>query len=91
MYIVWNESKNELLKATRGVSFEEVAQILEDKQEIALIKSPVRVGQEYYIVRLHNYIHVVPAVINADGEITLKTIFPSRKYEKIYGGNNDEV
>jgi len=33
-----------------------------------------------------NYTHVVPFVIDENSNIILKTIYPSRKFHKIYGG-----
>jgi uncharacterized DUF497 family protein len=90
MEIIWDEDKNDMLKRQRKISFEEVVEIILNKQEIDLIENPVRDGQAYYIVRLNNYIHVVPAVINKNDQIVLKTIFPSRKFHKIYGGKKNE-
>jgi uncharacterized DUF497 family protein len=87
--IVWDEKKNTLLKETRGVSFEEVDAILKRHGEIAQMDNPAREGQVYFIVNLHDYVHVVPAVISDDGIIALKTIFPSRKYNKLFGGKHD--
>jgi uncharacterized DUF497 family protein len=89
MDIVWDEDKNRLLKQTRNVSFEEVANILRNHSEVTIIGNPVHKGQVYIIVKLHEYIHVVPAVISDSGEVALKTIFRSRKYNKIYGGTNN--
>jgi uncharacterized DUF497 family protein len=88
--IIWDEDKNDILKRQRKISFEEVVEILFNKQELALIENPVRDGQAYYIVNLNNYTHVVPAVINEKNQIVLKTIFPSRKFQKIYGGKKNE-
>ncbi|GBR75001.1 toxin BrnT [Candidatus Termititenax aidoneus] len=87
MEIIWDENKNKLLKKTRGISFEEVEKILLAGQELDFIENPAHEGQAYYVVNLNDYIHIVPALINEAGQIVLKTIFPSRKYKKIYGGN----
>ena len=87
MEIVWDKEKNKLLKKTRGVCFEDVEKILFAQQEIDFIENLTHKGQAYYVVELNNYIHLVPALINESGQIVLKTIFPSRKYNKIYGGS----
>jgi uncharacterized DUF497 family protein len=84
--IIWDELKNQRLIVERGVSFEEVAEILLNKKYIDIIENPAYPNQSYFIVKLHNYIHVVPFVIDEDKRIILKTIFPSRKFNKIYGG-----
>jgi uncharacterized DUF497 family protein len=87
--IIWDEAKNELLKKERKVSFEEARDIIDQYQELAIIDNPVRQGQLYYIVKLNNYTHVVPALIDENEKLVLKTIFPSRKFDKIYGGKKD--
>ena len=87
MEIIWDEEKNKLLKKTRGVCFEDVEKVLFAQQEIDFIENPTHEGQAYYVVELNNYIHLVPALINEQGQIVLKTIFPSRKYNKICGGS----
>ncbi|MDR2431538.1 MAG: hypothetical protein LBD99_04720 [Candidatus Margulisbacteria bacterium] len=84
--IIWDETKNSLLKKERNVCFEEAHDILLRGEEKALIENPARKGRAYCIVKLNNYINVVPALINKKGQIVLKTIFPSRKYHKLYGG-----
>jgi hypothetical protein len=61
-----------------------VQEIILEHREIDVIESPVRAGQEYYIVLLHDYIHLVPVIEERVDRLILKTIFPSRKYDKIY-------
>jgi uncharacterized DUF497 family protein len=84
--IIWDELKNQRLIVERGVSFEEVAEILLNKEHVDIIENPAHPNQNYFIVKLNNYIHVVPFVLDEDKRIILKTIFPSRKFNKIYGG-----
>jgi hypothetical protein len=88
--IVWDEAKNSLLKRTRKVSFELAARVIRNHEEIDILENPARKGQIYYIMRLNDYTHIVPALINDEEQIVLKTIFPSRKYHKLYGGKNGE-
>jgi uncharacterized DUF497 family protein len=90
MEILWDNEKNDMLKMERKVSFEDVVEIILNKQEIDLIENPARDGQAYYIVEINNYIHVVPALINEKNQIVLKTIFPSRRFHKIYRGKKNE-
>ncbi len=54
MDILWDEAKKRKLKKTRGLSFEEVAQLILEKK---------------YLV--------------------LKTVFPSRRFHKIYAGRKE--
>jgi uncharacterized DUF497 family protein len=85
MKILWDEEKNYKLKSERGVGFEDVASRILHGEIIDIMKNPTRGGQYYFIINLNQYIHVVPFMTGED-EIILKTIYPSRKYHKKYGG-----
>lgn len=91
--ISWNEGKNELLKKTRGVSFEEVRKILKLKHILADIPHHNQVQyphQRIFILKLHGYVYAVPYV-KTKGGIFLKTIYPNRKLNTKYrGGQNDK-
>jgi len=86
MNIVWDEDKSKRLEAERGISLEEVATMILDKEYVDILQHPTRPGQKLFVVPIKGYIHVVPFVIDADGNIVLKTAFPSRKFHKRYGG-----
>ena len=79
----WSLEKNEILKATRGISFEEIAFRIEAGQIIGIEENPGRSNQKIYILPIENQVFIVPFVEN-DTEIFLKTAFPSRKYTKRY-------
>ena len=84
--IIWDEQKNQKLIRERNVSFEEVADKILWGEYIAILKHPARENQQLFVIALHGYIHVVPSVIDEKDNIVLKTVFPSRKLHKIYGG-----
>jgi hypothetical protein len=54
------------------------------------LRNPSRKGQRIFIITYQDYTYVVPFVVDANKNIILKTVFPSRKYHKTYGGKNDE-
>lgn len=84
--IRWDHEKNEKLKSERGVTFEEVVYHIELGDVIDITKHPNQgkyPGQQIYVIRMHDYIHLVP-FIETDDEVFLKTIIPSRKAEKEY-------
>ena len=83
-YLNWDSEKNEILKHLRGISFEEIAYLIESDQILGIEENPIRSNQKIYILEIENYAVVVPFVEN-DDEIFLKTAFPSRKYAKRYG------
>ena len=82
-YINWNSEKNEILKRERGISFEEIAFLIESGHIIGIEKNPGHSNQKIYVLEIENYAFIVPFVEN-DKEIFLKTAFPSRKYTKRY-------
>lgn len=87
MDITWDEKKNEWLKSTRSVSFEQIAGILLDKQYLDIVENPIRPDQQYFVMAIRSYTWLVPFVIDADDRIVLKPAFPSRKYHRLYGEN----
>lgn len=77
--IRWNHLKSERLKRTRGVSFEEIIAA----ELIAIKRHPKREGQDIMLFKHKGYIWIVPYVEEKD-RIFLKTLYPTRKYTKIY-------
>lgn len=77
--IRWNLLKSERLKKTRGASFEELIQ----SKLVAVKRHPKRIHQDIMLFEYQGYIWVVPFVITGD-EVFLKTLYPSRKYTKLY-------
>lgn len=82
----WDSQKNEQLLRTRGVSFQDVLEFLDKENDIKIMDHPSMKysHQKIIIVKLNWYIHVVPCVFEGENHIFLKTIFPDRRYHKIY-------
>ena len=83
-YLNWNLAKNEQLKNERGISFEEIAHLIESNQILGIEENSGRPNQRLYILEIDQYAIVVPYV-ETENEIFLKTAFPSRKFTKKYG------
>jgi len=49
-YLNWNSEKNELLKRERGISFEEIAYLIESGQVIGIEENPGRPNQKIYVL-----------------------------------------
>ena len=86
--IVWDIAKAKALhdNATRGnVGFEECVVAIEDGRVLADIANPnpQYPHQRMLVLRINDYAYVVPYV-ETDGEIFLKTVFPSRKHTALY-------
>jgi uncharacterized DUF497 family protein len=86
MQIVWDSDKNRKLLAERKISFEAFASLILEKKYHAILKNPSRKEQKIFIIPYQDYTYVIPFIIDNNKNIVLKTIFPSRKYHKIYGG-----
>ena len=76
--IKWDQEKNLKLQELRGVSFEEIAALIE-ADAFYLMAHPVRENQQIAVVMLDGYPWDVPFVIEKDGSIFLKTAFPNRR------------
>jgi hypothetical protein len=75
----WSALKNEELKLTRGVSFEEII----EADVLAGRNHPSRENQRLLLFDFMDYVWVVPLVIRGD-EIFLKTAYRSRKFTKMW-------
>jgi len=92
--INFNEEKNQLLKATRGIGFDEIIEAIGEEGLLADIAHPSksRPNQRLYVVKIKKYVYAVPYVINVQkNEIFLKTAYASRTLTKKYvkGDSNE--
>lgn len=85
--IKFSLEKNLLLKESREACFDDVLDALENKKLVANIPNfnSSYKNQFLLLVDIKNYIYVIPYVLNVDKkEIFFKTVYPSRKFTKIY-------
>jgi len=85
MEIIWDSKKNDWLIINRNISFEEISEIILNKEYKDIIENPSRSNQNCFVIEVNSYIWIVPFIIDEYKNIILKTAFPSRKYNKIYG------
>ena len=88
--ISWNVEKNALLKAQRGVSFEDVVFHIMAGDILDTFDHPNQErysGQQIHVVAIEDFVYLVPFVESQD-EVFLKTIIPSRKATKNYRGGD---
>lgn len=89
--IAWNPEKNELLKAQRGITFEDVVFHIQAGDILDTFDHPNQErypGQQIHAIAVEGYIYLVPFV-ESDEEVFLKTIIPSRKATKQYRGSDE--
>lgn len=83
----YSSEKNAELIRERNISFEEVLSAIANDQILDIIEHPNKEkyrNQKVYILRIKEYIYLVPFVKDLEGNIFLKTIIPSRKAKKKY-------
>ena len=59
-YLNWNSEKNEILKRERGISFEEIAYLIESDQIVGIKENPGYPNQKMYVLEIDNYAIIVP-------------------------------
>lgn len=82
----WGAEKNELLKLSRGVSFESIVVAVESEGLLDIVEHPNQAkypNQRVLVVSFEGYVYLVPFVDEAD-HFFLKTVIPSRKATRDY-------
>jgi len=82
---------NALLKAERGVSFEDVVFHIMAGDVLNTVDHPNQErypGQQIHVIAIEECVYLVPFV-ETDEEVLLKTIIPSRKATKSYLGEGE--
>lgn len=82
----WSEKKNERLKQSRGISFEDVVLAIESDGLLDVLAHPNPrryPNQKVLVVAVMEYVYLVPHVEEPD-HVFLKTIIPSRKATRDY-------
>jgi uncharacterized DUF497 family protein len=90
MKVIWDAEKNNKLIRERAVSFETFENLILSKKYLDILENQSRKGQYIFVIPYLDYTYVVPFVIDQDENIVLKTIFPSRKFHKLYGGKDEK-
>ena len=78
---LWDPTKNRRLIEARGVSFEEVATLIESGLLVDVFEhpNPERAHQRIAVIEIGEYAYLVPFVETEGGDFFLKTIIPSRQ------------
>lgn len=86
MNIIWDKEKNDWLLVNRNISLEEISEKIINKEYLDIIENPAKENQQCFVIKIKEYIWIIPFIIDRESNIVLKTAFPSRKYNKRYGG-----
>ena len=82
----WNAEKNELLKLSRGVSFESIVVAVQADGLLDIVEHPNKAkypNQQVLVVSFDGYVYLAPFIEEADS-FFLKTVIPSRKATRDY-------
>ena len=82
----WNAEKNELLKLSRGVSFESIVVAVQADNLLDIVEHPNKAkypNQQVLVVSFDGYVYLAPFIEEADC-FFLKTAIPSRKATRDY-------
>ena len=85
-YFDWDEDKNEYLKQSRNISFEEIILSIGNEKLLDVLEHPNKEkypDQKIFIVEVRDYAYIVPFVED-EKKYFLKTIYPSREATKEY-------
>jgi len=85
-YFDWNEDKNDLLKETRNISFEEIVLSISNEKLLEVVNHSNKEkypNQKMFVVEIRDYAYIVPFVEDEE-KYFLKTIYPSREATKKY-------
>ncbi len=90
MKVIWDDQKAEKLLRERNISVEAIADLLMKNEFLEILENPKHPDQMMFIVSYKNYTHAVPFIIDSEGRVVLKTVYPSRKHHKHFGGKSHE-
>ena len=85
-YFDWNDNKNNTLRRTRDISFEEVVLSISNNKLLDVVEHPNKQkypDQRMFIIEVRDYAYIVPFVEDEE-KYFLKTIYPSRGATKKY-------
>lgn len=89
----FSQKKNEEIFLERGVTFYDVIEAIAEKGILLNFDNPNKEkypNQKILIVDVNNYAFCVPYIIQEGDTWFLKTIYPSRKFKHLIGGNSDD-
>ncbi len=90
MKVIWDNQKAEKLLRERDISVEAIADMLMRNEFLEILENPRHPDQMMFIISYKEYTHAVPFIIDAEDRVVLKTVYPSRKHHKHFGGKSHE-
>ena len=88
--VIWDNEKYLKLSIERNIRLDEIEKIILKKEYIEIIKNKNYPNQFTFIILYNNYIHAVPFLMDSNKNIIIKTVFPSRKLNKLYANKKNK-
>ena len=92
MEFIYNENKNQILFETRGITFEQVIEIIAEDGVLLDFKHPNVEGypnQRIMVIAIDKYPHCIPYAMDND-KFVLKTVFKDRRFKYLMEKKNEE-
>tara|TARA_R110000868_G_scaffold383186_1_gene649978 strand:+ start:253 stop:531 length:279 start_codon:yes stop_codon:yes gene_type:complete len=85
---IYDDQKNLRLKEERGVCFDDVITAIHNGRVLEIIPHHNKKeypNQKILVLEINDYVYLAP-YLEEDDLLVLKTVFPSRKFTKLYLG-----
>lgn len=92
MEFIYDEKKNQILFKTRGITFEQVIEVISEKGVLLDFEHPNKKdysNQRLMVIDVNDYPHCIPYVMDGN-KYVLKTIFKDRRFKYLLEANNEE-
>ena len=92
MDFTYDEEKNQILFETRGITFEQVIEIISEEGVLLDFQHPNTEdypNQRLMVVAIDNYPHCIPYIIDGN-KFVLKTVFKDRRFKYLMKENDEK-
>lgn len=86
MEFYYDPKKAKKLLRERKIELEEVFDLISEGKYLEVLENKSRPEQNIFIMNYKGYIHAVPFVLDLNGKHIIKTAYPCRKFNKLFGG-----
>lgn len=80
----YTEDKSLLVEKRCGFDFDKAVELIKEGNLLDEIEHPIRRNQRIFVLKVDNYVYAIPFIVEKDGTVFLKTMYPSRKLTKDY-------
>ena len=92
MEFIYDEKKNQILFETRGITFEQVIEIISEEGVLLDFQHPNSddyPNQRMMVIAIDHYPHCIPYMMDGN-KFVLKTVFKDRRFKYLMEDNNEK-